>query len=67
MKNIDELRYTSNSQVYKRALKHHRENKGEINCAFCRYHKGENGGWGYNAERSWKKHRKTQYKVVDVG
>lgn len=68
MRNIDELKTTTNSQVYKRARKQHLENTGKINCSYCSYHQGENdkskwyGGWltsGFRKSRgltypSWK-------------
>ena len=60
VKNI--VKRTANNRVYSRALKHLRENKGEVNCAYCPYHKMENQT--YCSIRSWKKYRRTQYKVV---
>lgn len=64
---VDEYHNTSNRSVYNRARKYVLENKCEIHCAYCRYHKGENNRyhtWG--KPQSWKKHRKTQYKCKVV-
>ena len=55
---------TDNSRVYKMALKRHREHCGDISCAYCPYHRIENGWW--NKNRNWKNYRKTQYKVIGV-
>lgn len=66
MKMIYEYEYTNNRRVYNRARKHVLENKGEIHCAYCPYHKNENVKrhiWG--KPQTWKKHRRTQYKVVE--
>ena len=67
MKIIDEYRYTGNSSVYRKARKWYLESVCEIRCAYCRYHKGENDRGSYGTPQSWKKHRKTQYKVKNVG
>lgn len=58
---------TTNSKIYKRALKFHRESTGKIKCSRCPYHGGENGHY-YNHRdyRNWKKYRKTQYKIKDI-
>ena len=55
---------TDNSRVYKIALKHYREITGEISCAYCPYHRHENG-WSHFLDRNWKNFRKTQYKPVN--
>jgi hypothetical protein len=59
----EEMEYTSNRSVFNKCRKWYLESIGEIHCARCRYHKGENRSdiW---CHRSWKKYRKTQYKGV---
>ncbi len=52
---------TDNSRIYKLALKRHREHCGDISCAWCPYHRKENG-WSWFLQRNWKSYRKTQYK-----
>ena len=52
---------TNNSRVYKIALKHYREICGDIYCAYCPYHRHENGCW--KTDRNWKNYRKTQYRL----
>jgi len=43
MRNIDELKTTTNRTVYNRAYKKYLEvSKGEIRCSYCNFHKGEN-------------------------
>lgn len=66
MRVSEEYKRTSNRAVYNRARKWILESKGEISCAHCRYHKGENGDYSYNSPTCWKKSRKTQYKCRDV-
>ncbi|MCK5016154.1 MAG: hypothetical protein KAS32_03700 [Candidatus Peribacteraceae bacterium] len=61
-----ELNTTSNSGQYNKMIKRYREHVGDIRCAYCPYNKGENQRHWYGAERSWKQHRMTQYKVVGV-
>jgi hypothetical protein len=57
----EEMEYTSNRSVFNKCRKWYLESIGDINCARCRYHKGENSA---HSQRSWKEHRKTQYKGV---
>lgn len=57
-----ELHETSNSSVYKKARKLFLENNCSINCAYCPYHRRENF-IRHNDHRTWKKYRKTQYKM----
>lgn len=54
---------TSNSRVHKQALRFQREHNGELKCSLCPYHGGCNDH-GHDFSRSWKRHRRTQYKVV---
>ena len=57
---------TTNSRVYKIALKYYREATMQISCSICPYHRGENYkryvSWRH---RNWKHFRKTQYKVIE--
>ena len=63
-KMITEYRTTSNSFVYNRARKYYLESEKLINCAYCPYHKNENGKYHNRRDyRNWKRYRKTQYKV----
>lgn len=39
-----EMDSTTNRMVYRRARKAELENRGEIHCSRCRYHKCENHG-----------------------
>jgi len=61
MKKRERLETTTESKVYKR-LKRLRERTG---CVICPPHRGCNrtsgGNWGDT--RSWKKYRKTQWKI----
>jgi len=67
MRNIEEFKYTGNRAVYNRALKLYRDSQGDINCGYCRYHKVENiKSNSYYKNRTWKRHRKTQYKMVEI-
>ena len=65
MKKIsEEYKTTSNSQVYSRSRKFMLESHSKICCGYCPYHKNENfKGKRQGVPQSWKKHRKTQYKV----
>ena len=58
----EEMEYTSNRSVFNKCRKWYLESIGEIHCGRCKYHKGENHY--FRTHRSWKKHRKTQYKGV---
>jgi len=58
----EEMEYTSNRSVFNKCRKWYLESIGNIHCARCRYHKGENVYC--RNQRSWKRHRKTQYKGV---
>jgi hypothetical protein len=63
-----EAEFTSNRTVYNRAIKRSRENDGDISCSYCPYHKNENVArciWG-GRHQTWKKHRKTQYKPINM-
>lgn len=43
MRNIDELKNTTNRSVFNRAYKKYLEvSKGEIHCGYCKYHRVEN-------------------------
>ena len=42
MKNIEELKTTTNRKVFNRAYKRDLENKRKIHCSYCKYHRGEN-------------------------
>jgi len=59
---------TTNSRVYKIALKYYREATMQISCSICPYHHGDNyNRFSYRwKKRNWKQYRKTQYKVVNV-
>ncbi len=57
-----EAEYTSSNTVYKKAIKAYRGRAGEINCSLCPYNGGENST--HHIQRSWKSHRKNQWKVV---
>jgi len=63
MRNIqrEDLETTSSSFVYVRLLKLHREDVGDINCGYCRYHRNENAT-RRPAHRCWKIERKTQHR-----
>jgi hypothetical protein len=64
MKSKKILDSTTNSMIYKRVLKFHRESRGQICCSRCPYHDGENGYYHNHRDyRNWKRYRKTQYKV----
>ena len=62
MKIKEILDTTTNSRVYKMALKWHRENKGLIHCAICPYHDNENYVRHGKDNRNWKRYRKNQFK-----
>ncbi len=54
-------------KFYTNTLSFHLESECDINCALCPYHKGENirrHTWG--KPQTWKRHRRTQYKVVEI-
>ena len=50
---------TQSSKQYKIAHKYYLDGRG-IKCSFCPYHRGENG---HKLQRSWKKVRKTKWKI----
>jgi hypothetical protein len=59
MRTVDVVRGTSNSAVYNKAVKLHRANQRRVNCGLCSYHRVENA---VRKQRSWKRHRKTQFR-----
>jgi len=61
MKQYKDLATTTDNRVYKIYLKNFYESRGDINCAYCPYHGGENYARS-RYSRSWKRHRKTQWK-----
>ena len=58
-----EMDNTDNPTIYNRVRKKYLELKGNIRCSFCRYHKGENSS---KRQKSWKKRRKTRYRIADM-
>jgi len=54
------LNEASSNAIYKRILKKLRDDYDTIICSRCPYHKNENN---YKRSRTWKRHRKFQYKV----
>lgn len=62
MKSVTLMATTIDSKIYNRARKFYLESMGEISCAFCPYHDGEN--WRrHRKSKCWKRFRKTQYKT----
>ena len=57
-----EMDTTSSNTVYRKARKLFLEMKGLIVCGYCKYHKNENLSGDTWNHRSWKRHRKTQYR-----
>lgn len=56
---------TSNSSVYNKARKHFLQSKGDIYCAYCKYHKGENARVKYyGAFSNRKKMRYPSWKLA---
>jgi hypothetical protein len=60
---FDLMEYTDSPQIYKKARKRYLQGRG-ISCAFCPYHRYENSD--YKHQRSWKKFRKTKYKLKGI-
>lgn len=51
----------SDNKSYAKARKHYLERIGAIDCVLCSYHLGENAKHKY--QRSWKKSRKTKWRI----
>ena len=62
MREIEEQKTTGNMSLFNKLLKRVRANKGDISCSYCPYNKRENSS--YKKDRSWKKHRKSQFRGV---
>jgi len=68
MKLKRKMEETDDSMVYRRARWEHLVESGKSkgnSCSLCPPHQGCNAG-RYGMDNSWKNHRKTQYKAVDV-
>jgi hypothetical protein len=59
MKTVKALKWESNPSVWKMLWREYLEMKGEIQCAYCPFHKYENAN-RTNYGRSWKSNRKFQ-------
>jgi len=64
MRNIEELKTTTNRGVFNRAYKKYLESKGEIYCSYCKYHRGENKTTKYYGGYSNKKVNYPSWKLV---
>ena len=62
MREIEEHKQTGNMSLFNKLLKRVRANKGDISCSYCPYNKRENSS--YKKDRSWKKHRKSQFRGI---
>lgn len=55
-----EMDNTDSRRVYNIARKRYLDGIGAIKCSYCEYQRGENA---HKYQRSWKKIRKTRYKL----
>ncbi len=59
----DDFKWTTNSPLYNKVSKRAKEQRGEISCSWCPYHRKENYNWSSRNERNWKQYRDSQYKA----
>ena len=58
-----DYKWTTNSPLYRKINKRVREQRGDISCSFCPWHRKENYNWSSRNEKNWKQYRKYQSRV----